>query len=193
MKKVNEIFYSIQGEGYHTGMPATFVRFSGCNLHCGFCDTKHKDGQLLTNEQIVAQIAENAAQLVIFTGGEPTLQLDSELCRKIHAIGKTIAIETNGTHAIPEEVDFITLSPKFEFCKNANLRITQCNELKVVYTGKNDLSLYNNIIAVYRYLQPCDTGNQEENKRIVRELVQYVLAHPEWTISLQTQKILNVR
>lgn len=195
MKKINEIFYSLQGEGRNTGRPAVFVRFSGCNLMCDFCDTKHQEGQQYSDEEILAEIEKYPATFVVFTGGEPTLQLDTALCKLLHRHGYEIAIETNGTRPVPDGVDFITCSPKFEFCKNAAPMLYRANELKVVFLGKekSDMSLYDGFMADYYYLQPCDTGNANLNKEIVKEAVQYCLDHPHWRISLQTQKIINVR
>lgn len=195
MKKINEIFYSLQGEGRNTGRPAVFVRFSGCNLMCDFCDTKHQEGQQYSDEEILAEIEKYPTNFVVFTGGEPTLQLDTALCKLLHRHGYEIAIETNGTRPVPDGVDFITCSPKFEFCKNAAPMLYRADELKVVFLGKekSDMSLYDGFTADYYYLQPCDTGNAKQNKAIVKEAVQYCLDHPHWRISLQTQKIINVR
>ena len=101
MKKINEIFYSLQGEGFHTGTPALFIRFSGCNLKCDFCDTRHEDGKLMSDEEIVEQAAQCPARMVILTGGEPSLFVDDALVEKLHGIGKYVCIETNGTHPVP--------------------------------------------------------------------------------------------
>lgn len=193
--KINEIFYSIQGEGYNAGSAAVFIRFSGCNLACPFCDTQHKEGTLMTTEDICNEIRQYPTLLVVLTGGEPALYIDDELCSAIHAMGKMIAIETNGTVPITAPIDHITCSPKFEFCDtpSAKLHITTCDELKVVFTGSNDMTLYEDITAHSYYLQPCDTGNPEENQRITQAALQYVLDHPKWSLSLQLHKILNVR
>lgn len=185
--KINEIFYSLQGEGYHTGTPAIFIRFSGCNLKCDFCDTLHQEGKQMTEAQIVEEVRKYPAMLVVLTGGEPTLQVTTELCEKLHNIGKYIAIETNGTHPVPYGVDWITCSPKYE-----PLEIHNCDELKVVYEGQ-DMSQYDSIRAYRRFLQPCDRKDPEYNKQNIAKVIEYCLAHPEWRISIQTQKILNVR
>ena len=155
MRKINEIFYSLQGEGYHTGTPSTFVRFSGCNLRCPFCDTRHEDGTWMTDEDIVSCVAGHPARHVVLTGGEPSLFIDETFVASIkEKTGKFIAIETNGTHSLPQNIDWITLSPKFEFCNDANLAITECNELKVVFRNQ-DLSIYDNIKAAHRFLFPA--------------------------------------
>ena len=114
MKKINEIFYSLQGEGHNTGTPAVFIRFSGCNLQCSFCDTDHTYGTQMSDEQIIAEVKRYPqAQLIVLTGGEPSLFIDSDFITVLkHVTGATIAIETNGTNPLPPEIDWVTLSPK---------------------------------------------------------------------------------
>lgn len=195
MKKINELFYSIQGEGRNTGRAATFVRFSGCNLCCPFCDTSHKDGNFYTDEDIVHFATQQPGELVILTGGEPTLFDNTKLIQLLHEAGKKVAVETNGTN-IPEwlaNVDFITVSPKFEFTYSKHVAYYKATELKVVFDGRNNLDLYKNYDVQYKYLQPCDTGDKKKNAEILAATVAYCEQHPEWRISLQTQKILNVR
>jgi 7-carboxy-7-deazaguanine synthase len=191
--KINEIFYSLQGEGYFTGTPAVFVRFSGCNLKCPFCDTQHTEGVKMTTDEIIKEINRYPARHIVLTGGEPSLFIDETFVASIkEKTGKFIAIETNGTHSLPQNIDWITLSPKFEFCNDANLAITECNELKVVFRNQ-DLSIYDNIKAAHRFLQPCDCGNPNINKSIQKKAVQYCLEHPEWRLSLQTHKLLGIQ
>jgi 7-carboxy-7-deazaguanine synthase len=88
MRKINEIFYSLQGEGFHTGTPAVFIRFSGCNLHCPFCDTQHENGVMMTDEEILAEVVKYPAKMVILTGGEPGLWIDELLVNALHHIGR---------------------------------------------------------------------------------------------------------
>ncbi|MDE5658069.1 MAG: 7-carboxy-7-deazaguanine synthase QueE, partial [Muribaculaceae bacterium] len=95
--KINEIFYSLQGEGHWTGTPAVFIRFSGCNLHCDFCDTEHNSGQELSVDEIISEASKYPTLHIIFTGGEPTLQLTRSLVDRLHQLGKYLHIETNGT------------------------------------------------------------------------------------------------
>ena len=104
MKKINEIFYSIQGEGYRTGTPAVFIRFSGCNLKCPFCDTQHSSGREMSDEEIIKEICFYPTRFVVLTGGEPGLQVDREFINKLHQAGKFIQIETNGTVPIPRNI-----------------------------------------------------------------------------------------
>lgn len=139
MKKINEIFHSLQGEGRNTGISATFVRFSGCNLKCPFCDTLHDEGSMMTDDEICAEVAKYPARLVVLTGGEPSLWVDAPLISRLHAMGKTIAIETNGTNPLPDGIDWITLSPKIGMSSGGDkLRLEYADEIKVVYTGKKN-------------------------------------------------------
>ncbi len=193
MKKINEIFYSLQGEGHHAGTPAVFIRFSGCNLRCPFCDTMHQDGKMMSDEEIAGEAVKYPAEWIILTGGEPTLQLDEKLLDTLKKMGKKIALETNGTRPVPAGVDFVTVSPKFQFCNNAELMVDECDELKVVFSGCDDISVYDKIKARHRFLQPCDTGDAERNQNITEEAVLYCKNHPEWRLSLQQQKILDIQ
>lgn len=191
--KINEIFYSLQGEGHYTGKAAIFVRFSGCNLHCSFCDTKHEAFQTYTNEMILCEIAKYPSRHLIFTGGEPALQLTAETVQFFKRHDYYIQVETNGTRALPEGIDWITCSPKFEFCRHAAINLRRIDELKVVYDGTNDLSVYDKIEAQTYMLQPCDTGNETRNAEIVRQTIDFILSHPQWQLSLQTHKSLQIR
>lgn len=192
MKKINEIFYSVQGEGLHAGRPAHFIRFSGCNLHCPFCDTKHEEGVMMTDEEILEKI-NFGSNMVVLTGGEPSLFIDEQFIRKLNNLGKYVCIETNGTHELPKGKFFVTLSPKFEFVSKAELKVKRASELKVVWNGENNMYKYSDIVAKHRFIQPCDTQDKEKNAQIMQEVVEYVKEHPEWRVSVQTQKILNVR
>ena len=195
MKKINEIFHSLQGEGFHTGTAAVFVRFSGCNLSCPFCDTNHSSGKMMSDDDIVSEIVRirHGATLIILTGGEPSLFVDDILLEKIHAIesGIVIAIETNGTHPLPEGIDFVTLSPKDQFVENVEVVLAKCSELKLVYPG-SDPSRYCHIVCEHRFLQPCDSGNPRVNRANMAATVAYIKEHPQWRMSLQTHKILNI-
>jgi organic radical activating enzyme len=196
MFRINEIFYSLQGEGYHTGTPAVFVRFSGCNLHCAFCDTQHQAGTLMSAQAIIGEINQYPnAPLVVLTGGEPSLFIDEAFVAELRIkTCKYIAIETNGTRPLPDNLDWITLSPKigFEGGDAEPCVLKQCDELKVVYLGQ-DLSKYNEIKATYRFLQPCYSDNEFQRQAHMKACVEAVMNHPGWRLSLQTHRILNIR
>ena len=181
MRKINEIFYSLQGEGYYTGTPAVFIRFSGCNLRCTFCDTQHEEGTLMSDEEILEEGGKYPATTVILTGGEPSLWIDHEFVSQLHQAGKYVCIETNGTHTLPDNIDWVTCSPK----QGGKLRITRMNEVKVVYEGQ-DVTVYEQLPAKHFFLQPCSNRN-------IAETVDCVMRHPEWRLSLQTHKLIDIR
>lgn len=180
MRKINEIFYSLQGEGYHTGTPAVFVRFSGCNLKCSFCDTQHEEGTMMTDEEILAEVNKYPSHIVILTGGEPALWIDDAFIDFLHRAGKYVCIETNGTKPLPVAIDWVTCSPK----QGAALHVNGMNEVKVVYEGQ-DLSVYEDLPAEHFFLQPCSCSNTAET-------VACVMQHPQWRLSLQTHKLIDI-
>lgn len=183
---VNEIFFSLQGEGFWTGVPAVFVRFSGCNLKCPFCDTDFSAHSGMTVRQIMDEVEKYPAKTVILTGGEPSLQPLPALIAELKKSGKRIHIETNGTNPLPESIDWVTLSPK----EGSDIRLEKWDELKIVYTGTDPGRLWNGLIAATEpfrlFLQPCSGKN-------IPETVDYILSNPEFRLSLQTHKTLNIR
>ena len=187
MYNINEIFYSLQGEGHWTGTPMVFVRFSGCNLRCPFCDTDFESGEQMDAQTILNTVKECGANCrrVVFTGGEPGLQLDSALVDLFHDNGYTIHIETNGTRKLPEGIDWITISPKNDWQEGIKLSLTKADEIKLVYTGQ-DVKKWESFDAKFHYLQPCSCQN-------TKEVVTYIMSHPIWQLSLQTHKILDIR
>ena len=196
MWKVNEIFYSLQGEGYNTGTASVFIRLSGCNLRCAFCDTRHEEGTMMSLHEIVEQVNQYPkAPLIVLTGGEPSLWIDEDFVAGLKKMtGKTIAIETNGTHPLPNGIDWVTLSPKTGIGDSGDVPmvVNRCNELKVVYLGQ-DLAQYDNITATHRYLQPCWVSDAEQCRRNMHATAQAVLDNPQWRLSLQTPRILGIR
>ena len=195
MYRINEIFYSLQGEGFHTGTPVVFVRFSGCNLHCAFCDTQHQTGEMLSLQEIVNEVNEYPiAPLLVLTGGEPSLFIDETFVAELkQKTGKKVAIETNGTRPLPANLDWVTLSPKSSF-DGGNLEpciLRCCDELKVVYLGQ-DLAQCDDIEAKYRFLQPCFVENLEQRKANMQACIEAVKNHPNWRLSLQIHRILGL-
>ena len=189
LMKINEIFYSLQGEGHYTGTPAVFVRFAGCNLKCSFCDTDFTSFTEMTEDDIVKEIGQYPTNHIVITGGEPTLQITASLVSKLHEAGKYVQIETNGTNVLPEgcNIDWVTCSPKYKA-----VRLQHIDELKVVFEGQ-DMSQYDCLTASEYRLQPCDTQDEGKNKEILRQTIDFILKNPKWKLSLQTHKILNVR
>lgn len=204
---VKELFYTLQGEGAHAGRPAVFLRFTGCNLWsgrevdraravCRFCDTDFVGtngpggGRHETAEALAAAVHETwpggGAPYVVCTGGEPLLQLDTTLVDALHRRGFEVAIETNGTLPVPAGVDWVCVSPK----ANAELVVTRGQELKLVYPQPGAApERYAELEFERFFLQPMDGPSREANTRAA---VAFCLAHPRWSLSLQTHKILGI-
>ena len=206
--RVNEIFYSLQGEGRNTGRAAVFIRFSGCNLRCSFCDTDFSSYTEMSSDDILEAIRPwKHCGFVVLTGGEPSLQVDDALVDALHREGFYLAMETNGTHAVPEGIDWVTVSPKVapaDFSKGE--RPQRIHELKVIWGPSPNPSLYGGeempqvlktwadmLTTPLLYLQPCDTGDKERNREIIQQCVEYIKEHPEWRLSLQTHKLIDIR
>ena len=191
MYRVNEIFFTLQGEGAHSGIPAVFVRFSGCNLKCPWCDTDFADFTQMSAEQIVAEmctlydIPNERRKMCVLTGGEPSLQVDKPLIDALHAAGFYICIETNGTRSLPDGIDWITCSPKVESLDTRNghagLALQKVNEVQPLrYTGE------------WLLVSGLDDFEIDSNDNL-DETVRYILAHPFWRLSVQLHKIAGLR
>ena len=196
MYRINEIFQTLQGEGHNVGRAAVFVRFSGCNLRCPFCDTDFAAGRDMGGSDIVETVTAYAPRLVVLTGGEPALQADAALTAALHAAGCEVAMETNGTRPVPAGIDWLTVSPKSPFVGvAARPVVSRCNELKCIFDGSSPVTDFG-IEADYYYLQPCDVGGgpaSERNRRITEACIDYILAHPQWRLSLQTHKLAGFK
>jgi organic radical activating enzyme len=194
--RVNEIFYSLQGEGYYTGRAAVFVRFSGCNLRCPFCDTDFTAYREMTAGQVLDAVSPwRDCGFVVLTGGEPSLQVDEQLVDALHGAGFYIAVETNGTHPLPTGIDWVTLSPKGSYVAHAPaLAVRRVDEVKVVFDGVHDPSVYAGLYPGSRLsLQPCDTGDAADKRELTGRCVDYIKHHPQWRLSLQTHKFIHIR
>ena len=207
MYRVNEIFYTLQGEGAHSGISAVFVRFSGCNLRCPWCDTDFSDYTEMSAGEIVAEaldlydIPNERRKMLVLTGGEPSLQVDAPLIDALHAAGFYICVETNGTRPLPKGIDWITCSPK----EGTRLALTQADEVKVVFTGTYDPEVWRGKIqAEHWMLQPLRyTGEwlmmsgidewEDDRNDNLPETVRYILSHPFWRLSVQLHKIAGLR
>lgn len=185
--RVNEIFYSLQGEGWWTGTPVVFIRLAGCNLRCPFCDTDFSHAEAWSLEELVAEALRlsGGCRHLVLTGGEPSLQVDDAFVQAFHRAGFSLHIETNGTHPLPEGIDWVTLSPKEDWQPQGTVVLEKADELKLVYTGQ-DVQRWLSFPADHYFLQPCSGEN-------TKEVVRYVLDHPRWSLSLQTHKILDIR
>ena len=200
--RVNEIFFSLQGEGFWAGTPMVFVRLSGCNLRCPFCDTDHGPYREMTADEIVAAVRAHGGGVhrICLTGGEPLLQADEELLSAFHAFGYTIHLETNGTRPVPPQVDWVTLSPKEDvpgLSGNGQVVLEKADELKLVFDGtmpEDRLKHWAAFPAGWHFLQPCDSGDPARNREILHACTEYILSRGDlWRLSLQTHKLLGIR
>ncbi len=197
MFRVNDIFYSLQGEGHNTGRAAIFIRFAECNLRCPFCDTEFGSFKTISVEDILYDIAQYPARFIVLTGGEPTLQADEAFVDVLHQHGYEVAMESNGTRQAPKNLDWLTLSPKFIAGQwRIDKTEQKAHELKVVFDGvSNPQSLIDSypFLPTLRYLQPCDTNEPHRNALILSDCIKYIEAHPEWRLSLQTHKLIGIK
>lgn len=207
---VREIYFTLQGEGAQTGRPAVFLRFAGCNLWsgreqhradaiCKFCDTEFvsTDGPGGGKFEHAAELAravathwrsERDGRFVVCTGGEPLLQLDAALISALHTAGFEVAVETNGTIAAPDGIDWLCVSPK----ANAPLVQQRGSELKLVYPQTEPEAQperFRDLEFEHFFLQPCDDVNKAANTAAA---VDYCLANPPWKLSLQTHKLIGI-
>ena len=209
---VREMYYTLQGEGAHTGRPAVFLRFAGCNLWsgreehraaavCRFCDTQFVGtggpggGKFETPETLVDAVASKwpgaavgAKKYVVCTGGEPLLQLDTALIDALHADGFEIGVESNGTIEAPDGIDWLCVSPK------ANAEVVQRSgqELKLVYPQVEPEAQPERFAGLpfeHFFLQPLDGPGLANNTRAA---IEYCLAHPHWKLSVQTHKVIGI-
>ncbi|MBA4501951.1 7-carboxy-7-deazaguanine synthase [Marinobacterium marinum] len=209
MYSVKEIFYTLQGEGAQSGRASVFCRFTGCNLWsgreqdragalCDFCDTDfigtdgQNGGKFADADTLAARInsfwpdKQTGKRYVVCTGGEPALQLDTELIEALHAYGFEIAIETNGTKPLPPGIDWVCVSPK----GRSEVIITEGDELKLVYPQSEALpERFAHLAFDHFYLQPLDSPLQNTH---TRRCIDYCMAHPQWRLSLQTHKIIGI-
>ena len=198
MYRVNEIFYSLQGEGAWTGTPMVFVRLSGCNLQCPFCDTDHAEFTQMSASTIVEEAlkAGDGCRRICLTGGEPSLQADDELISAFHTAGFTVHMETNGTREVPAGVDWVTLSPKNHVAGlkgDGTVVLKKADEVKLVFAPGVEPSAWVSFPATWHFLQPCDVSDPVRNREILGLTIEYIQLHPSWRLSLQTHKFLGIR
>ena len=200
--KINEIFYSIQGEGGRAGTPTVFVRLSGCNLSCPFCDTKgHEEGINMTLNSILLKIMELTGKItdntwITWTGGEPTLQLTSEIVAFFREKGYRQAIETNGINGLFDliRLDYITISPKNRQALE-HAAFTHAHEVRIPYPTSLDLNeVRNKLIAKRYYVSPIFNENDRmETLQNIKNAIEYCLHNPKWSVSLQLHKLINIK
>lgn len=188
---VNEIFYSLQGEGGRVGEASIFIRLTKCNLACSFCDTDFAHGDEMSLDEIHSAIGQYPSKWIIWTGGEPTLQLKDEHLRYFKDRGYKQAIETNGTRPVPSLIDYITCSPKIKYEKIKNI-IPEVNEIRIPLAKGDivpDVSVFPK--AEKYFLSPIFDGDKL-NMDNVNYCVEKIKEHPEWALSLQVHKLIHI-
>lgn len=193
--KVSEVFYSLQGEGARAGHASVFVRLAGCDLACGFCDTEFASGRAMTCEELSALIADAKAgapcNWIVWTGGEPSLQLTTDVIAEFKAKGWRQAIETNGNHSVPEGLDFITCSPKVAehvVAKNLPQGVTELRYVR--HAGQPGIP-EPAISAQHYFLSPRFDGEQLNQKNL-QHCIKLCLENPKWHLSIQSHKLTRI-
>ena len=211
---VKECFYTLQGEGFHAGRPAVFLRFSGCNLWtgreadrasavCQFCDTDFvgvgpDGGKFETPAQLADHVAarwpegSGGRRFVVCTGGEPLLQLDAPAIKALHDRGFSVAVETNGTQPAPLGLDWICVSPK----AGSALVLRTGHELKLVYPQTHPDGApgrFAQMDFTHFFLQPMDAKDAPTTRANTEAAIAYCLAHPAWRLGVHTHKAVGIR
>ena len=207
MYNINEIFYSLIGEGMHTGTPATFIRLSGCNLNCPFCDTEDRINAELSLDQILKEVEKYPSKRVVITGGEPTLQDINTLASFLTDKGYYLHLETNGTRSFDASYfDWVAVSPK---TRDLNTKaMTAANELKFLVDATKDWkSLVINTLAQYPlpalqrlYLMPVAKNHRIGDRTIndfidknMQEAINFCKENPIFSLCIQMHKVLNIK
>lgn len=193
---VMEHFYTIQGEGYHSGRAAYFIRLAGCDVGCVWCDVKESwevdDSQIIKIDELIDQVKASGTDFCVITGGEPCMYDLTEVTDKLHEAGMEVAIETSGCYSLKGNIDWYCFSPK-KFKKPIPESYVKCNELKVIINHPSDFEwaeehasqVNDNCIL---FLQP----EWSKKERFLPLITEYVKNHPKWKISLQTHKYMNI-
>jgi organic radical activating enzyme len=190
--KVKEIFYSLQGEGGRQGEASIFIRLSACNLKCDFCDTDFSGGEMMEISQILAVIGQYQCKWIVWTGGEPTLQLTDEILLFFKEKGYKQAIESNGHYLLSKLLDYKVVSPKGNPVYSK--RINPCVDEIRLPVKKGEIPPDINILpeAKHYFLSPVFTENASLTKENINYCVELVKRHPQWKLSLQIHKLINI-
>jgi len=188
---VKEIFYSLQGEGGRMGEASVFIRLSRCNLACDFCDTDFNNGNEMSLEDIVEAISIYPCKWIIWTGGEPTIQLNDEHLRFFSKLGYKQAIETNGTRKVPSLIDYITCSPKQKYEEVSSI-IPFAHEIRIPVRKDDNIPDISNLPKADNYfLSPVFDGDKV-NMENVNYCVDQIMRNPSWKLSLQIHKLIHI-
>ena len=193
---VMESFYSIQGEGFHSGRPAYFIRLSGCDVNCHWCDVKESwdisKEQYTEVDEIVNKVLKTSAELVVITGGEPLMHDLSDLTKALKKEDKKIHIETSGTHPFTGDFDWICFSPK-KFKKPLDIYFSISDELKIIICNKSDFKWAEQLSKKVKKNTKLIMQPEWSREEVISPLIlEYIKLNPKWRISVQTHKYLNV-
>lgn len=196
--RVNEVYYSLQGEGARAGEATIFIRLQGCDLACSFCDTEFESGQEMDLNELYKVVKKYPGRWITWTGGEPMLQLTEEIVKFFRLGGYKQSLETNGNHSIPFHVDWLVISPKVaEHVVKSNIKKSHTCYQELVdelrypwHSGKLGVPVPE-IEARYYYLSPLFDGYQT-NKENIRHCLELCKKHPRWRLSVQGHKIWNI-
>lgn len=191
-----EDFYTIQGEGFHSGKPAYFIRLGGCDVGCSWCDAKYTwnplSHPLVDTDEIVERAASFEAQAIVITGGEPLLYPLDYLTERLHAHGLEIFLETSGSHSLSGEFDWICLSPKRKQPPLAEA-FAAASELKVIIETEEDLRWAEECAAkVGKHCMLFMQPEWSRSEQMTPTIVEYVKSHPQWNISIQIHKFMHI-
>ncbi len=190
--KVNELFYSLQGEGGRMGEASVFIRLSGCNLHCSFCDTEFESGAWMEQDDILGKIRKYPCRWIIWTGGEPSLQLNEEILQYFKNKGYKQAIESNGCFPFSPLIDYTVCSPKGNpvYAKEKNIRV---NEVRVpVMAGDRIPAITDLPEADFYFLSPVFDPDSQTTSANIAFCVEEIKKNPEWRLSLQMHKLIGI-
>ncbi|MDR0829321.1 MAG: 7-carboxy-7-deazaguanine synthase QueE [Prevotellaceae bacterium] len=191
---VVEIFYSLQGEGANMGKAAVFIRLAGCNFNCDFCDTEWKNGVEMTIEEILHEVKKYPSKMLIWTGGEPTLQLNDEILASFSDFYN--CIETNGSKLVPKKIDYISCSPKvspqtlrknFDFVDELRFPVKKNDALPEISELPNAKNYFVSPIFYENNFE-----NDKKNAENINFCINFVKSHPKWQLSFQSHKFLKI-
>ena len=193
---VMEIFYSVQGEGFHAGKPAVFIRLGGCDVGCHWCDVKESwnenDHPKMSVDKILDKVSKYASKTIIVTGGEPLMYNLELLTRTFKKYNYQLHLETSGVYELTGNWDWITFSPK-KFKKPDASIFKEASEIKAIIFSQSDFDFAESFVAYLgdeccKYLQP----EWSKSEQMTPFIIDYIKAQPSWNISLQTHKYLNI-
>ncbi len=189
---VKEIFYSLQGEGGRQGEASIFIRLTQCNLKCDFCDTDYKDGKDMKVGEIVSHIKQFPCQWIVWTGGEPTLQLTEEIILFFKKEGFLQAIESNGHYPLSNSLDYTVVSPKGKtgYAKKINQEV---DEIRLPIKAKDVIPSIESLPHANCYfLSPVFIEDKESTQLNINYCVEQVKLNPQWRLSLQMHKLIGI-